>query len=326
MSHEPVRARTRGLTRAFFNSRNTKDMMTSAEREQLTPSATVVLVRPHGDRFQVYLMRRSRKSGFMGGLFVFPGGVVDAEDCDTEFWLRHVDLAADQVDERIGGEFSTARALSYGVAAIRETLEESGVLFACRNGVQATAATPAVRLRQRQKDGPGWFAEQIAAGGWTLSLSSLNPWTRWITPVGMSKRFNTLFYLALMPEAQQCSPDEHETVQGIWATPRQGLEGNLDGEIPLSPPTVVTLHQLLAYRSLEQLVEEARSRSWGETIRPRMVKFEKGAVIIEPWDPRYEDEPLEIDPKQLEKQLVPAGEPFSRIWFHKGRWRTVAPG
>jgi 8-oxo-dGTP pyrophosphatase MutT (NUDIX family) len=302
-------------------------MMTDTDtRETLTPSATVILVRPHGDRFQVYLIRRSRKSGFMGGLFVFPGGVVDPEDRDPAFWLRHVDMSADRIDEKIGGEYSTDRALSYGVAAIRETLEESGVFFAHRNGAKTAAAAPAGRLRQRQQDGPGWFAEQVAAGGWTLSLSVLNPWSRWITPVGMSRRFVTLFYLAVMPEAQQCSPDAHETIQGVWATPRQGLAANLDGEIPLSPPTVVTLHQLLAYQSLEQLLAGAGARDWGETIRPRMLKHQKGAVIIEPWDPQYEDEALQIDPEQLEKHLVPAGEPFSRIWFHEGRWRTVGAG
>ena len=262
----------------------------------------------------------------MGGLFVFPGGVVDPVDRDSRFWLRHVDLTADRIDRRLGGGLSTDQTMSYGVAAIRETLEEAGVLLARRNGDVQAATKPIGQLRARQSADGGWFADRVADGGWTLSLSSLNRWSRWITPVGMSRRFDTRFFVAAMPEWQRCSPDDRETVDGVWATPLQALEENLNGSIPLSPPTVVTLHQLTDHDSFEDVLAEARGRSWGETIRPRMVKLEKGAVIIEPWDPRYEDERIDIDAKEMKRHLACAGEPFTRIWFHDGRWRPVAAG
>jgi 8-oxo-dGTP pyrophosphatase MutT (NUDIX family) len=313
-------------TKKSFNDSIAKAMMTFAEREQLTPSATVVLVRPSGGRFEVYLIRRSRSSGFMGGLFVFPGGVVDPVDCDSRFWLRHVDLPADRIDRRLGGGLSTGQALSYGVAAIRETLEESGVMLARQNGNEKATTERIAQVRARQGADGRWFAERIAEAGWTLTLSSLNRWSRWITPLGMSRRFDTRFFAAAMPEWQRCSPDDRETVDGRWATPLQGLEENLNGGIPLSPPTVVTLHQLLDYDSFEDVLEEAGGRSWGETIRPRMVKLEKGAVIIEPWDPQYGDERIDPDANEMKRRLVRAGEPFSRIWFHEGRWRPVAAG
>jgi 8-oxo-dGTP pyrophosphatase MutT (NUDIX family) len=296
------------------------------ENETLIPSATVLLLRPSGGRFEVYLIRRSRASGFMGGLFVFPGGMVDPADRDSRFWLRHVDLTSDRIDRRLGGGLSTDKVLSFAVAAIRETLEESGVLLADQNGAAKTTAERIAQLRARQGTDGGWFADGVGKGGWTLKLSALNRWRRWITPVGMSRRFETLFFVAVMPEGQRCRPDDRETVDGVWAMPLQGLEENLSGSIPLSPPTVVTLHQLLDYDGFADVMAEARGRSWGETIRPRMVKLEKGPVIIEPWDPRYGDERIDPDPKELKRHLVPAGEPFSRIWFHEGRWRPVGVG
>ena len=46
------------------------------------PAATVNLVRERAGDLQVYLLRRSAQSGFMGGFYVFPGGAVDPEDRD----------------------------------------------------------------------------------------------------------------------------------------------------------------------------------------------------------------------------------------------------
>ena len=34
---------------------------------------------------------------------------------------------------------------------------------------------------------------------------------------------------------------------------------------------------------------------------------------------------LEVDEDRLEEAVLPVGEPFSRIWFHKGLWRAVGP-
>lgn len=83
--------------------------MKTPEDISLIPSATVVLLRPFQERFEVYLVRRSRKSGFMGGLCVFPGGVVDPQDTDAVFWNPRVDLSPEGVDRRLGGGLSMFR-------------------------------------------------------------------------------------------------------------------------------------------------------------------------------------------------------------------------
>ena len=298
--------------------------MAAAQDMPLVPSATVILVRPFEGRFQVYLIRRSRKSGFMGGLFVFPGGAVDPRDTIAAFWQERVDLPPEGIDRRLGGGLPTEEAMACGIAAIRETAEESGVLLAAGNGGADEPAMRFVRPSPEDLRGSAWLGDEIEKNGWTLAFSSLFRWSRWITPVGMKKRFDTRFFLAPMPEDQSCSPDGHETVEGLWATPEAGLAGNLQGSVPLSPPTVVTLHELLAFDTLDDLLAEGRRRPWGEAIRPRMVKLDEGAVIVEPWDPMYGAQRIPIESETLGNCVAPVGAPFSRIWLHRGRCLPIA--
>ncbi|MGD8963628.1 MAG: hypothetical protein PVH43_13990, partial [Desulfobacterales bacterium] len=106
--------------------------------------------------------------------------------------------------------------------------------------------------------------------------------------------------------------------------PKEGLNGNLSGQIPLSPPTLVTLQQLLAFDSLADLKAETLERKWGKPIFPRMIPLDRGAILIEPWDAAYDQAYIGIDVAGLEKALLPAGEPFSRIWYHEGLYRPIS--
>ena len=88
------------------------------------PAATIVLVREHAGQLQIYLLKRSTKSGFMAGNYVFPGGVVDAGDLKAQEWEKHIDLSPTALSQRLGGEFGQQNVMAYGVAAIRETFED----------------------------------------------------------------------------------------------------------------------------------------------------------------------------------------------------------
>ena len=291
--------------------------------EEARPASTVVLVRAHGTGFQVYLLKRSGQSGFFPGSYVFPGGTVASEDRDADLWLRHSDLDLPGVEKRLGGTLLAPEMLAYGVAAIRETFEEGGVLLASRaqeigSGMQAIGETRKVKRLSK-----GWFRAWAVSGEWHLQLSRLAPWTHWITPEMFKPRFNTRFFLVFVPVDQECSPDKEETTHGIWVTAEQGLAANLSGEIPLSPPTLVTLHELLQHKTLNELQDEVSRRGWGEPRLPRVIPVEKGAVILEPWDPMIHEKDVGLDPAALAKLVLPVGEPFSRLWLYEGIWRPV---
>jgi len=286
------------------------------------PAATVILVRENSSEFQVFLLRRSVRSGFFPSTYVFPGGTVDSEDLNIELWSEHGDMDPDAISRSLGGELSMEETIAYGVTAIRETFEEAGVLLAVKNEHDRSHQN-GFRDR-RMSDGlhKDWLRELVVSEGWTLAFSRLARWAHWITPELMPHRFDTRFFLAFVPSGQECMPDARETTHGIWVTPAQGLAANLEGQIPLSPPTLVTLQELLHYRDIKDLEKEAQSRSWGEARLPRLIPLPEGSVILQPWDPMYHLE-CELDPRTLEKSVLASGEPFSRVWYHNGVWKPV---
>ncbi|UCG66605.1 MAG: NUDIX domain-containing protein [Deltaproteobacteria bacterium] len=286
-------------------------------------ASTVILIREEGGVLQVFLLERSGGSGSFPGNYVFPGGTVDPGDGNSELWKAHVDMDPKEVSRRLGGGLSEEEVFAFAVAAIRETFEEAGVLLAYRSE-QTKGDLERVCERRMSTTGlhKDWAQELVVSEGWTLAFTMLARWAHWITPELMPYRFDTRFFMAFMPQGQECVPDTRETTQGIWVSPEKGLAGNLNGEIPLSAPTLVTLQELLQYSNIEELQKEVQSRPWGEALLPRLIPLPQGSLILEPWDPMYHSE-FEIDPKELASSTLPLGEPFSRMCQHEGIWRPV---
>jgi 8-oxo-dGTP pyrophosphatase MutT (NUDIX family) len=90
-------------------------------KSDLRLAATVILVRPSPEGFEVLLLRRSERSAFMPGAFVFPGGAVDPSDYERD---------AGTPDPRIAAERRDAHALV--AAAVRELAEEAGITLESR--------------------------------------------------------------------------------------------------------------------------------------------------------------------------------------------------
>ena len=301
-----------------------KNMSPRQKRDlKIAEAATVILTRERAGRLQVYLLKRSSQSSFMAGNFVFPGGTLDEEDRNYSLFNNHTDLNLKGVSARFGGDLAPQQMLAYCVAAIRETLEEAGVFLASKEEAFEESLERVCRLRLAENPAQDWFAQLVVNAKWCLTLTDLSRWSHWITPQLMKRRFDTRFFLATMPADQYCRPDSRETVQGMWISPEEGLAGNLEGRIPLSPPTLVTLHDLLKYTVLKDLQTESGKRLWGQPILPRLVPLVKGVVIVEPWDPMYREKEIAISSDDLPNSIVPVGEPFSRIWYNGRLWRPV---
>lgn len=289
----------------------------------LRQASTVILVKEKNNAFEIYLLKRSNTSGFMDGLYVFPGGVVDPEDKGLESWAPYVDLGPDAMEQQLGGTaFSGEDVLAFSIAAIRETLEEAGVLIALTGDKTKRDLDHICTFRLNKGLPKSWFRTKIMDENWTLSLSSLGRWSHWITPKLMKKRFDTRFFIVSMPEGQACIPDDTETQHGIWLTPQSALEQNLKLSVPLSPPTVVTLTELLKYKSFSELRQALQIRTWGDPLAPRLVPSPNGPVILEPWDPLWGSD-CEVDTSDFSKKILPPGSWFSRIWCDTGVWKPV---
>ena len=243
-------------------------------------SATVVLLRDGGQGLEVFLLKRHGLSDVLGGAYVFPGGKVDLEDAALDSRLdqpRHALHAA-------LGEPGLAplEAAALYIAAVRELFEETGVLLA--HVTPQTADTAWAQLR-----GGIGFHELAGRLALALSVQGMLPWSRWITPaVGgvVRKRFDTRFFVALLPPGQQARHDEHEATEGLWLSPRAALEQYWAAAIELAPPQIMTLAHLARHATAASVLDEARGRT-PPTIQPEPFDQDGLRVLCYPGDPRH---------------------------------------
>jgi 8-oxo-dGTP pyrophosphatase MutT (NUDIX family) len=185
-------------------------------------AASVILLRGGSERLEVLLVRRTPHARFMGGVWVFPGGAVDAGE----------------------GEGDEA----HRVAAIRELSEEASIVL----------------------DDP----------------HALVKFSRWITPAAVQIRYDTHFFLALLPDGQQPRVDGEECVDLGWFSPQGALDANAAGEIELVFPTIKHLEQLRDFSSVEALMRHARGRNV-MAVEPRVLLEGEVARIVLPGEPGY---------------------------------------
>ena len=183
-----------------------------SEPAEVRDAATVVVTRGEGVATEVLLLRRGDTAGFMAGMFVYPGGRVDAAD-----------LEAAAGDAEMAARW----------AAIRECFEEAGLLLA----VAADGGAPAASQCDAVRSAGAPFAGALAAAGLTPSLQALQLFGRWVTPAVERRRFDTRFYLARCPEGQVAAADGFEMVEHRWRQPAEALREYAATELRLSPPT-----------------------------------------------------------------------------------------
>ncbi|HEV7585394.1 MAG TPA: NUDIX hydrolase [Solirubrobacteraceae bacterium] len=185
-------------------------------------AATVILLRGGERDLEVLLVRRTPQARFMGGVWVFPGGAVDAEEGDGDGAHR--------------------------AAAVRELREEAAI----------------------ELDDP----------------AALVKFSRWITPAAVQIRFDTHFFLALLPQGQEPRIDGQECVDLGWFSPSRALDAYRADGLPLVFPTIKHLEQLSGFSSVQELLAYARGREV-QPVEPRVVLEGEVARILLPGEPGY---------------------------------------
>ena len=117
--------------------------------------------------------------------------------------------------------------------------------------------------------------------------AELVPFSRWITPPQVRTRFDTWFYLALLPAGAEPQIDGSEVVDARWYSPPEALEASRRGEILLVFPTIKHLEQLSGFQSADALLAHARTREI-RPVEPHVVLSGEHARIVLPGEPGYE--------------------------------------
>lgn len=261
--------------------------------QPLRDAATVVLLRGQpgmARRPQVLLLRRRSGRGFAAGAWVFPGGTVDPADCQLPH-ARWRGLDLDDAAARLGT--SAPGALGFHVAAVRETLEESGILLACQGSGRPLEPGDSRRevLRAALADHAAArpLAELVAELGLVLDLGALVAFSRWMTPRVEPTRFDTVFFCAAAPEEQVASVDGHEVVDQCWIDPATALAAHRAGELAMIVPTIKTLEWLARFDRVEEILAAAASRAI-EPVLPHIEHVGDEVRVLLPTDEGYPDD------------------------------------
>jgi 8-oxo-dGTP pyrophosphatase MutT (NUDIX family) len=225
---------------------------------------------------------------FNSGALVFPGGSVDKGDQEI---IARPELYS-------GGEGLDRAALSFRIAAIRETFEESGILLARPHGsndlVDAKRAGEIeAGHRTALCESKISFEKVLTDSGMVLALDLLVPYAHWITPEGMPKRFDTWFFLAAAPPEQAGAHDGKESTDSIWLSPREALAGGDSGRFKLPFPTTRNLIRLGKQPSVQAALDDISGKAI-VTVMPIMTKLNGGRQLRIPLEAGYDGEVFEV--------------------------------
>ncbi|WP_185829215.1 NUDIX hydrolase [Sphingomonas ginkgonis] len=197
------------------------------------PAATLVVVRdrPAGAP-ELLMVQRTATMAFAAGAMVFPGGRIDAADRDQ---------AGDD-------ELGAAR-----VAAIRETLEESGIAVGLSPQPDPAVAA---ELQRRLHAGAG-FAALLAEHRLALDPDALTFFTRWRPSFRHARIFDTRFFLAAVPPGDWTPlAQEGECADALWITAEAMLDRIGRGGAQAIFPTVRNLERLARFASHEEAIRD----------------------------------------------------------------------
>ncbi|KAI7776384.1 hypothetical protein LA080_005416 [Diaporthe eres] len=184
----PSQSQTRGLSSA--SSPRPKSEKERPSMAEARPSSSIILLSPTN---QVLLLHRVQTSSSFPSAHVFPGGNLSS-------FHEPPPPPADSPDRHRDSP-------AYRLAAVRETFEESGILIAKRSPADDNLlVVPEAEREEARRAVHGdrvrfteWAEQTLGAA---LCVDDLVPFTRWVTPPNMPKRFTTQMYIYFMPLAE----------------------------------------------------------------------------------------------------------------------------
>jgi len=237
------------------------------------PAATIVLMRDAAEGLEILLMRRNRNSGFVPGAYVFPGGRVDGSDGEFASATLVDGLTPEQSAQRLALE-DPAGAMAYYMAALREAFEETGILV----GVYPDGSSPPSAaddkgvdaVRDRLMMDQLSFSDALTELNCRIAGDAIEYIAHWITPIPEPRRYDTRFFAARVPRDTAAIVDPREMTDALWIAPGDALRRCDEGTLPMVFPTIKTIEELEAYRTVDHALDSYGSAPV-RTILPTLV-------------------------------------------------------
>lgn len=261
----------------------------------IKPAATVLLIRDaDAGGIEVFMLRRTFNAAFASGMFVFPGGKVDDIDGVNEIAELCDGLTDEHASSLLGIQ---SGGLAFWVACIRECFEEAGVLLARHEdtGDVIRFDTPEIAEkfsteRHNIHDGSVALLDLCKKEGLRLATDDIYYVSHWITPMGERRRFDTRFFIARAPSAQEPLHDDGETIESFWISPQEAIERAHEKDLMLMPPTKANIEFLLPHKTTDEVLAAAAKIGVPQAILPKLKTDADGRVvgIAMPGDPGYD--------------------------------------
>lgn len=221
-------------------------------------AATVLLIRDGDDGLEVWVQERTSTMVNYPGHVVFPGGGVDRRDFPPRSWDSGQLWAGASVvsmARRMGVTKYKAHALVF--AAARELFEEAGTLLTIRDDGIVSDASRFHNDRKALENHTISFTDFLTLEGMRVDADMLIPWARWVGASGSGQWFDTLFFLALLPEGQEPDGSTMEADDAGWFPPELILDGWRAGLVRLVTPTWAQISRLAQYSSVDEVLADA---------------------------------------------------------------------
>lgn len=213
----------------------------SGPQANAIPAATLVLFRqcPQGGAPQLLMIQRGNHMRFAAGAAAFPGGRIDPADREL---AARITTPPDAND-------AAAR-----IAAIRETLEETGLLAGVSQPVTAELARAARQCLVEVGD----LATMLERFSLSLDLAALIPFARWCPP--WERAYDTRFYLTDLGTGNVAiTEDGGETARLYWSSAAETLAMIDRGEALALFPTICNLERLATFGSFADAAAAAQA-------------------------------------------------------------------
>lgn len=212
------------------------------------------------------------------------------------------------------------------MAAIRECFEESGILLArTTSSPSYTTERPYISLNEQERNEGRKavhaeeidFVDWLASKGGVADVDGLYPFTRWLTPGNLPKRYSTQMYLYFLPlrttpgAGDVNNPSRHMHVPtadgGIEHTAaefryaQEWIDASLRHEVQLFPPQFFLLSLVAQSLSAPPVPagddSQLQSTAALREQREQLIKF-----IKEDGDPPWGEKCISPDPVKREEQ------------------------
>jgi 8-oxo-dGTP pyrophosphatase MutT (NUDIX family) len=250
-------------------------------------AATVVLMREVpgiGTKPEVLMLKRHADEAFAAGAYVFPGGVLEAEDSIPASLVLSQQIPPEAAAALMSDVKPASKAFGFWIAALRETFEETGLLLARLANGELWEPTPAEKLqiagqRRALQAGTASFATVMHDLERSLATDLLVYFAHWITPETRPMRFSTRFFLARVPSSLEVEPDRTEVVDHVWRSPEEALQRHAAGDMYMMTVTTKILQTLSQFGSAADAVRKLRYASV-ETVMPKAVLQHDGITRV----------------------------------------------